>query len=253
MSGPEWFRHYFEEPYGEIYEEYLLPPSVAEEEAQFVCDTLELEPGAKILDCPCGYARHIQKMRHLFPDMVGIDLDPDCLRRGFESMVNPWLLRGDMRSLPFYDNHFDAIMNLFNSFGYFDTETNQNTLREFARVLKPGGQVIIDVANPIPLVDLIEECPQTSQQILDLLLTEAWSFDPETGMLHNDTIIELRDQIHERSYDVRLYTPDEIALLANKAGLDLISLFGDFDSERYDPEESPRLIAVARKPDGAVI
>lgn len=250
MAQDEWFRSYFAEPYGEIYSDYILEPAVAMEEAQFACDALDLQPGAAVLDCPCGYGRHMEYLWPLFPSIVGLDLDPDCLRRATEMLPASRFVRGDMRTLPFPADRFDAVLNLFNSFGYFDEAHNQRVVNEFARVLKPGGQLLIDMANLVPLIDIIEEHSSTQQQIDNLLLTEDWSFDPATHILHNDTLIELEGRQTERSYDVRLYTFEEMAELFRVAGLEMEKTYGEFSGEAYDAEESTRLILVARKPAG---
>jgi SAM-dependent methyltransferase len=243
-----WYRKYFTEPYGEIYAEYLLPPEVAREEAQFACDALGLKPGERVLDCPCGYGRHMDVLRRLFPDISGLDLDRDCLLRALEYNPDLRVMRGDMRDMPFRSESFDAALNLFNSFGYFSDLENEMVLSEFSRVLRPGGGLLIDVANPDPLIDIISEQPRTQQQVHDLLLTEDWEFDPSTRLLRNRTEIRLGGKTARRGYTLRVFTLSELGGMLEKAGLALEKAWGDFDGEEYDPEESTRLIVAARKP-----
>ena len=242
-----WYHSYFSEPYGEIYAEYLLPPVVDQEEARFAREALHLKPPARLLDCPCGYGRHLDQLRREFPDIVGLDLNRDCLRRAAEWIPGISLVRGDIRALPFPEAAFDAVLNLFNSFGYFDHEENLRVLTEFARVLKPGGRALIDIANPKPLLDIIAEHPRTQQQVHDLLLTEDWDFEPETGVLHNRSRIELAGQVTERSYDLRLYALEEMRDLLQEARMTFETVYGDFNGEAYDAEESSRLIVVGRR------
>ena len=241
----EWFRTYFTEPYGEIYEEYLLPPEMAAQECDFACEALGLQPGDAVLDCPCGYGRHLNCLLPLFREVVGLDFSPDCMRRARESAPHARLVRGDMRALPFGEGRFDAVMNLFNSFGYFSERGDRVLLREFARVLAPGGRLLIDVANPGPLTSLIGETPRTRQQVLDLLLTESWRYDAASGVLHNDTEIELAGRRTERSYDLRLYTLGELEAMLAEANLGLVQVYGEFTGEPYDETESTRMIVVA--------
>ena len=56
-------------------------------------------------------------------------------------------MRGDMRRLPWAEQ-FDACINLFTAFGYFEDEAeNQQVLHQVQRVLKPGGELFLDVSN----------------------------------------------------------------------------------------------------------
>lgn len=250
MAAPisqDWFRFYFEEPYGSIYQEYLLPESVTREEAQFCLDVLELQPGDKLLDGPCGYGRHLELFSSLFAGVVGLDLSPDCLRRAREQLPAVSLIRGDLRGLPFRSRTFDAALNLFNSFGYFSNADNQVLLEEYARVLKPGGQFILDVANRTPLLEIIAETPQTRQEKEDLTVVEDWHFNAGEGRMENHTLVELGGRRLERNYSLRIYGQEELEMLVERAGFCVEDWFGDFDEEPYDPVDSCRMILWARK------
>ncbi len=247
-NRPEWFYSYFTEPYGTAYSEYLLKADVAVDEAQATLDLLEPEPGAQILDCPCGYGRHMDVLRQVFPNIIGVDLDRDNLLRALRNAPEALVARSDMRQLPFNDNTFDAILHLFNSFGYFDDEENERLLAEFARVLKPQGGICIDIANPQPLIDLIREKSRTQVSIHDLILTEDWDYDEKTRRLHNESLFEVGEQRELRCYELRLYEIDELEAMIRRVGLKPCRLLGDFDGEEFDKEESSRIIMEARKP-----
>lgn len=247
MTRTEWFNTYFSEPYGEVYAEYLMAPEMTEREVDFVVRVLGLASDAALLDCPCGYGRHVELFSRRFDRVVGLDLNHDCLRRAGESLLGPLMVRGDMRSLPFGPAEFNAAINVFNSFGYFGEAGDRRVLEEFARVLKPGGKLVLDVANPTPLIELIREQSRTQVQIVDLLMTEDWRYDSAAKILHNDTLIELPDRKTSRSYDVRLYTLGELTRMLDEAGFRVLAVYGEFDGEPYEEEESGRLIVVARR------
>src|SRR5450756_612545 len=52
--------------------------------------------------------------------------------------------RGDMRKMPArWTSRFDAVLNLFTSFGFFaHPAEDAHVVRQFARVLKPGGVLV---------------------------------------------------------------------------------------------------------------
>ncbi len=54
---------------------------------------------------------------------------------------------GDMRTLPFPDQSFDAVVSAY-AVDHLDREGARRTLGEAARVLKPGGQILIQVMYP---------------------------------------------------------------------------------------------------------
>jgi demethylmenaquinone methyltransferase/2-methoxy-6-polyprenyl-1,4-benzoquinol methylase len=98
-----------------------------------------------ILDVATGTAGvALQIAARTDADVVGIDLSEAMLRRGRENAVRRGLdarislLLGTAESLPFEDEVFDAL-----SFTYLlrYVEDPASTLRELARVVKPGGRV----------------------------------------------------------------------------------------------------------------
>ena len=125
--------------------------------------------------------------------------------------------------------------------------TDLGILSEFGRVLRPGGRLLIDVANPLPLLDLISDKPRTQVAVGELMLTEDWRFDRVNGVLHNDTLMDFREKSVRRSYDLRLYSLSELEALFSKAGFSVVEVFGEFDGGGYDEEDSERLIVVGEK------
>ncbi|HBF33340.1 TPA: hypothetical protein DDW35_02125 [Candidatus Sumerlaeota bacterium] len=246
MTSP-WYASYFSEPYGEVYANYLLPPEDTVTEAKFTAKALKLKVADRILDCPCGYGRHLAEWKK-FPHIVGLDLDADCLVRS-KATVAPEspVLRGDMRSLPFADNSFDVIINLFNSFGYFTPKENRLVLDEWYRVLAPKGRLLIDIVNPPPLVEIVSDNPRTMVQVRDLVFTEDWGLDAEKNILSNRTTIQLGKKRCKRSYKLQLYSFEELQEMLAEAGFKFQKVWGDFDGEVYAPDESDRLIVIATK------
>jgi SAM-dependent methyltransferase len=247
MTRRAWYRTYFSEPYGTIYADYLLPPEMTREDVRFVCGVLGLLPADAVLDCPCGFGRHMAELRSRCHRVVGLDLGRDCLARAMDWVPGSLFVRGDMRALPFAEGEFDAVINLFNSFGYFSQKDNLRSLREFARVLKPGGRLLIETANPGVLAETVEEHPRTRQEVFDLSLTEEWGYSPETRILTNHAVIRLAGRSIRRSYRIRLYTLAEFEVMFADAALQLEAAYGETNGEPYDEETSGRLIVVGRR------
>ena len=140
----DWFAFDFNHP--EYFEIYAHKEKEAEDEGPALATYLNVPPGSLVLDLPCGWGRlhpywHRAGWRH-----VGGDLSPMNLAIHADKHPSD-LVRLDLRRLPFKDSIADAVMCAFTSWGYFlDEEDNLQQLREFARVLKPGAALLLDLA-----------------------------------------------------------------------------------------------------------
>jgi len=146
--GESWFEQAFGAHYPLLYQHRNTA------EAKQCLDLLPrlapLSAGGEqlVLDLGCGEARHLELLEKLGYPAVGLDLSAELLhrarvRRGEETPLT--LVRGDMRSLPFPQGAFFAVLSLFTAFGYFGPPvSNQDPVREVARVLVSGGHWFLD-------------------------------------------------------------------------------------------------------------
>ena len=139
----------FDETYLQTYVP-SVDPERTRAEALGAADLAGVEPGAEILDCPTGFGRHAIALAEESYRVTGLDRSPALLaeaesRRGDAEW--PRLVRGDYRELPFEDASFDAVFNLFSSLGYLERDQDVGVLREFRRVLRPGGALVMETAH----------------------------------------------------------------------------------------------------------
>ena len=140
----------FDETFGDDYLHFYLP-SLSEEtndaEADQIVSLLSLEPGATVLDVPCGHGRIANRLAQRGCHVTGLDRTPqflDVARQDAEAIgVDVDYLEGDMRDLP-WSAQFEAVVCWFTSFGYFDDDDNREVLRQFRKVLRPGGALLIE-------------------------------------------------------------------------------------------------------------
>src|SRR3954447_10236537 len=106
-------------------------------------------PGARLLDAGCG--RDLEFSRE-FSDtvrVIGVDLEEHLDTRNARS---PYALRGNLERLPFPDAYFDVII----SRSVVEHLANpQQVFREFSRVLKPGGKVILSTPNKWDYISIL--------------------------------------------------------------------------------------------------
>lgn len=98
------------------------------------------QDGKKIVDVGCGVGRHIKLMPH---NSVGIDvvMPPKDLTLNYNIISYDLNIGG----LPFHDNSIDV---LFSSHVIEHLRSPYDALKEFHRVLKRGGVLLIGVPNP---------------------------------------------------------------------------------------------------------
>jgi SAM-dependent methyltransferase len=108
-----------------------------------------LIPGQKVLDAGCG--RYLRFARDLsgIAEVVGIDLETTLETH---NRCAPFAVRGDVAVLPFRDGHFDMIISRS---VIEHLEDPPQVFREFARVLRPGGKVVIITPNKYDYVSVI--------------------------------------------------------------------------------------------------
>jgi SAM-dependent methyltransferase len=140
----EWFQRDFDHPvYFEIYQDKEAEAGL---EGPGLAGLLRLARGALVLDLPCGWGRLRPALEAAGYRVLGGDLSPLNLGRHQREFPGP-CVRLDLRRLPFRDRSADGVLCAFTSWGYFASEEeNQLQLREFARVLKPGGVLLLDLA-----------------------------------------------------------------------------------------------------------
>src|SRR5438128_2740996 len=127
------------------YEGYLSTRMTLKERTQHevngIVRQLKLLPDARVLDCPCGYGRHSLDLARRGFRVVGVDINSEELqvaRQQIDQMTTIQFIQSDMRLLQF-SNEFDAVINMFYSFGFFESDDeNRRVLRNFYNALKPG-------------------------------------------------------------------------------------------------------------------
>ncbi|WP_122089897.1 class I SAM-dependent methyltransferase [Halalkalicoccus subterraneus] len=99
----------------------------------------ELGPEDELLDAGCGPGRSTLLMAG--ENGVGLDISREQLSLASER-VTARLVQGDMTSLPFASDSFDAVSAIY-SLIHVPVDDHRRALAEFARVLRPGGTLLV--------------------------------------------------------------------------------------------------------------
>ncbi len=239
----EEFDRLFDEGYLSVYGP-RQEPEQAEEEALAAARLAGCEPGAEILDCPCGYGRHTVVLAREGYRVTGSDRSESLLaearRRAEGGEIE--FVQADYRELPFEDARFDAVLNLFTSIGYTGREGDTQALHEFRRVLKPGGRLVLETMQRDRLARIFQS--RRWERLPDGYLLEEGTFDQAAGLYEN-TMVYLRDdgRRQEFPYSIRIYSATDVVEMAREAAFDEVVCYGGFEQEELTLDT--RLVLVA--------
>ncbi len=128
------------EAWDEVSENYAESRDPTGSDADLIDSLLEsLPPEPDVLDVGCGDGA--RTLANLPEDAVGIDISRRGLELATEKVEAP-LFQADMGSLPFVSDTFDAI-TAYHAVFHVPREQHPEVYEEFARVLKPGGTVLM--------------------------------------------------------------------------------------------------------------
>ena len=220
-------------------------------EVDGVIKLLFLEFGLTILDCPCGYGRHSIELARQGYRVTGSDINSVHLEKAIkdaqENSVDVTFNKESMLNLA-YASEFDAVINMFYSFGFFDTdEENEKVLMNFFKALKPGGKFLMhtDVNVPRILSDKYkthEERKLKSGKVLRVID----SYDQKTKRINGAWIIKNNGNDEKKNYSVRVYTKEEFESLCFKVGFSSVVTYSDWKGNKYS-EDAEDMIVVATK------
>lgn len=242
----QWFKDWFNSPYY-----HLLYSNRDEKEAASFIDKLLLflrpDPGAFMLDVACGTGRHARYLAEKGYNVTGIDLSIRSINIA-KKLENDHLsfFQHDMR-LPFRINYFDVAFNFFTSFGYFESQReNDNALRTIKNSLKSGGCLVMDFLNTHYVANHL--VPSEVKKIDDV------TFDIRRMLKNGKFLKEINildsSKMQRATFTecVSAFTREDFEVMFARQGLRITDFFGDYHFNSYDEQLSPRLIMVATKP-----
>lgn len=240
----DWFESWFGSPYY-----HVLYQNRDELEAQAFVEKLigylQPLPLSSMADIACGEGRFSIQLAELGYDVIGIDLSYTSIQKAkTQERDNLQFFVHDMR-FPFYINYFDYVFNFFTSFGYFSSDRDHlMAAKSFAAALKKGGLLVIDYLNSdYVLANLKTEETITRDKIV---------FQVERKLEQGHFIKHIRfadAEGRQRQYkeSVAAFTLSDFIQMFRKAGLSLVSTFGDYELNTYHPLDSPRMIMIFKK------
>jgi SAM-dependent methyltransferase len=236
----DWFEEWFGQDYLDIYQH--RDETEAERAIELIAINLAGRRIDRVLDLACGAGRHTKVLRERWWT-VGLDLSMSLLRVAHRESPDGAYVRADMRELPFADESFDLVVNLFTSFGYFNDDSEHvRVLACVSDSMKHGGILVIDYLN----------ASQVRRELVayDERVENGITIEQRRAISSDDRFVEKTITLRERGKEyierVRLLSPRDLQRMLVAAGFKVNKLFGDYSGVEWS-EESPRTILFASR------
>lgn len=235
----QWYASWFDTPYY-----HILYKDRDHDEAQVFMDNLtnylNLPEDGKILDLACGKGRHSVYLNSLGYDVTGVDLSENSIAyaKQFENEKLHFQVHDMCKP---FNKKFDAVFNLFTSFGYFEDEVdNLRTIQAIQADLNEFGFGVIDFMNSDFVINnLVPEDTKTVEGI---------DFHQKRyvkdGYLFKDISFEVNAEIYNYQERVKAFTLNDFEVLLEQAGVYLLDVFGDYKLRKFDKNSSERLVMI---------
>ena len=235
----KWFSSWFDTPYYHIlYKERNY------REAQVFMDNLthylNLPEKATVLDLACGKGRHSIYLNQLGFTVLGADLSENSIAEANKNANETLHFKvHDMRE-PF-EEKFDAIFNLFTSFGYFENDDdNLTTLKAIKESLSDYGFAVIDFMNVSQVIETLVPEEIKTMEGIDFHIKRYL----KENHIYKEIDFEDQGQKFHFTEKVKALTLKDFEDLMEEAGIYLLDIFGDYKLKKFHKTESERLIMI---------
>lgn len=239
MNKSDWFTDWFNTSYY-----HTLYKDRNDIDAQLfirnVIDFLKIPLTSHLLDLPCGKGRHSIYLNSLGYKVTGADLSQNSIKAAkiHENSTLDFKLK-DMRK-PF-ELKYDAVFNLFTSFGYFENDEDDIlVLENIKKGLNKNGLLILDFLNVVTVKNnLVKKELKTVDNITFNIQREI-----KNGFILKHISFYDKGIKHAFLERVKYIDLKKFETYFSEAGLRIHHVFGDYHLSKFNPNTSKRLIFV---------
>ena len=181
-----------------------------EERAEWLWETLDLQPGARVLDLGCGNGMVGVSLARRGAQVTGVDRIGSLLAHAREQAGElPVTFQcNDLRAVCFAQGSFDAVM-LLDVVGLMGRADDESLVRRSAGWLKPGGRMMVDCPHPPEALS-----GTSAWDLPEGRVTLASTYDAATRLLHLEPTFHAADGTTLELYDpYDLLKPDHTGVL----------------------------------------
>ena len=225
-------------------------PTAVAKQVNFMEASLGIKRGDSVLDVGCGLGQHALELAKRGYLVVALDLALSMITRAAEEAQQRGLrinfLHKDIRDIGF-EGTFDAIICVGTTFGFFDDEQNRGVISRLAHALKPGGRLLLEVANRDFVI--------ASQPNLvwfegdNCVVMEESDFNFYSSRLTvKRTMMRDDGRQSDTEYNIRLYSVHELGQMLKQAGFSIKEVSGQEATRgMFFGAQSSRIIILAER------
>jgi 2-polyprenyl-3-methyl-5-hydroxy-6-metoxy-1,4-benzoquinol methylase len=246
MSVPSnWYEDFFHGVTLDLWRQ-AIPPKQTKAEADFLVNTLHCQPGAHVLDVPCGNGRLSFELARRGLTVTGMDISEEFINEARASIsavaggddsgaspdfIAPNFILGDKRAIA-GEHIYDGAYCFGNSFGFLEYDDMEKFLKGMARALRPGSRFVVETAMAAEsfLPDFEE---QSCHQVGDITLITKERYNAAEGCIDTEYILERDGRSESRLAKHWIYTAAEIQRMLRRAGFEVLDLYGSLKFEPY--------------------
>lgn len=235
---PEWWKRIFNSIYLKTDADVVEDDKITAAEVTMFSEILGIGDNDVLLDLACGQGRHlIELAKRGNYNLYGLDRSRFLIQRAKGVSKKKGLhinfKEGDARKLPYHTDMFDYVTILGNSFGYFESlDEDVKILKEIFRILKPGGKLLMDIADGSYLR---EHFTPRSWEWIDKkhFVCRERSLASDNQRLISREVVTHTDKgvIVDQFYAERLYTREQLTSLVEKVGFREATFHGNIGSD----------------------
>ncbi len=242
----EWFKDWFaSEEYLQVY--LHRDNDEAEQLISFLLNEISIPQNSFVLDAACGAGRHSKIFSDRNYKVFGFDLSKTLLKLANEflngNVTNSHFICADLRNVC-YRQKFDLVVNLFTSFGYFNSDSeNLSFIVSAFDLLKSNGYYIFDYLNSNFIVNNLVKFSKK-------VVGKKEIFE-ERKIVNGrvEKIITITNGLTIKKYkeSVKLYSYRDIESMFTNIGFKIVKSFGDYQGNMFNESTSPRMLIIFKK------
>ena len=248
-GSSEWWEDFFDATVLEMWRS-AIPAEHTRAEADFIAGVLGLEPGARVLDAPCGEGRLSRELASRGFRVTGVDISASFLKeaelKAAELGLDIRFERRDVRRLD-GQPEFDGAFCFGNSFGYFTDQGNASFLTSLNQVLKPGARLALDASSVAETI-LPRFEKSTETPIGDVRFLEENNYDHIQGRYDTRyTFVMPGGRRVTKWGSHRIYTYREMVGMLEAAGFNRVEGFASTRREPFALGASQLFLVAAKR------